>query len=285
MYIIRKVILTLTENEKYQIIKKLVDTNGNKQTAALKIGCTLRHINRLINGYKKLGKAFFVHGNHAHKPATTIPDETKLLILNLYKTKYFEANLTHYQELLSEVENINVSISTISSILRKEYILSPKAHRSTKKKVKKELKALKSKAKTKKQQIAIQSSILELEEAHPRHPRAAFFGEMIQMDASEFIWFGDTKAHLHIAVDDSTGTLVGAWFDTQETLNGYYNVLSQILTDYGIPYQFFTDNRTVFEYKCKAETDVEKDTFTQFGYACKQLGINIRTSSVPQSKD
>lgn len=284
MHIIRKVILTLKENEKYQIIKKLVDTSGNKQTAALKIGCTIRHINRLIDGYKKSGKAFFVHGNHAHKPATTIPDETKLLILNLYKTKYFEANLTHYQELLSEVENINVSISTISSILRKEYILSPKAHRSTKKKVKKELKALKSKAKTKKQQVAIQSSILDLEEAHPRHPRAAFFGEMIQMDASEFIWFGDTKTHLHIAVDDSTGTLVGAWFDTQETLNGYYNVLSQILTDYGVPYQFFTDNRTVFEYKCKADTDVEKDTFTQFGYACKQLGINIRTSSVPQSK-
>lgn len=284
MHIIRKVILTLRENEKYEIIKKLIDTNGNKQTAALKIGCTKRTINRLIAGYKKSGKTFFVHGNHAHKPSTTIPDETNLLILNLYQTKYFEANLTHYQELLSDLENINVSVSTISSILRKEHILSPKAHRSTKKQMKKELKALKSKAKTKKQQAAIQSSILELEEAHPRHPRSAFFGEMIQMDASEYVWFGDVKTHLHIAVDDSTGSLVGAWFDTQETLNGYYNVLHQILTDYGIPYQFFTDNRTVFEYKRKAESNVEKDTFTQFGYACKQLGIDIRTSSIPQSK-
>lgn len=274
----------MTENEKYQIIKKLVDINGNKQAAALKIGCTLRHINRLIVGYRKSGKAFFIHGNHAHQPATTIPNDQKELILNLYQTKYFECNLTHYQELLAEMEDIHLSVSSISAILRKQYILSPKAHRSSKKKLKKELKALKSKAKSKKQQATIQSSILNLEEAHPRHPRCAFFGEMLQMDASEFVWFGDSKAHLHIAVDDATGTLVGAWFDTQETLNGYYHVLNQILTDYGIPYQFFTDNRTVFEYKRTANADVEKDTFTQFGYACKQLGIDIRTSSIPQSK-
>ncbi|MEG1105057.1 MAG: transposase, partial [Oscillospiraceae bacterium] len=180
----------MTENEKYQIIKKLVDTNGNKQTAALKIGCTRRHINRLIAGYRLSGKQFFVHGNHNHKPAKTIPDETKLLILNLYQTKYSGSNLTHYQELLMDMENIEVSISTISSILRKEYVLSPKAHRITRKNVAKELKELKSKAKTKKKQAIIQSSILELEDAHPRRPRCAYFGEMIQMDASEFIWFG-----------------------------------------------------------------------------------------------
>ena len=104
------------------------------------------------------------------------------------------------------------------------------------------------------------------------------------MDASVHLWFGDSKTQLHIAVDDATGKIVGAYFDKQETLNGYYNVLHQVLTGYGIPYQFFTDRRTVFEYKKKNETAIEKDTFTQFGYACKQLGIDIRTSSVPQAK-
>ena len=89
---------------------------------------------------------------------------------------------------------------------------------------------------------------------------------------------------LPIAVDDATGHIVGVYFDEQETLNGYYHLLHQILSDYGIPYQFFTDNRTVFKYKKKHETAIEKDTFTQFGYACKQLGIDIRTSSVAQAK-
>jgi hypothetical protein len=47
---------------------------------------------------------------------------------------------------------------------------------------------------------------------------------------------------------------------------------------------FFTDRRTVFEYKQKKSPSVEEDTFTQFSYACKQLGIEIKTSSVAQAK-
>lgn len=281
---IRKVLLTMDENQKYEVIKKLVDTNGNKKTAALKIGCSDRHINRLIYGYQKQGKSFFIHGNRGRQPAITLPLHTKQLVLDLYLTKYQDCNLTHYSELLAEKEGIKVSISTIASVLRREYILSPKANRSSKKAVKKELKALQAKTKSKKKVAIIQSSILDLDASHPRRPRCSYFGEMLQMDASLHHWFGEIKTQLHIAVDDATGQIVGAFFDEQETLNGYYHVLHQILSNHGIPYQFFTDNRTVFEYKKKHETSVEKDTFTQFGYACKQLGIDIRTSSVAQAK-
>ncbi|NEU04400.1 transposase, partial [Clostridium senegalense] len=63
----RKVILNMKEETKYNIIKKLVDTNGNKQRAAISLGCTVRHINRLIKGYKEHGKEFFVHGNKGRK--------------------------------------------------------------------------------------------------------------------------------------------------------------------------------------------------------------------------
>jgi transposase len=274
----------MNENHKYDIIKKLVDTNGNKKTAALKIGCSDRHVNRLIKGYQEEGKAFFIHGNRGRQPATTLPADIKQVILDLYRTKYYDCNLTHYAELLKEKEHTCVSVSTIASILKKEYILSPKANRSSKKAVKQALVALQSTAKSKKETTIIQHSIIALEDAHPRRPRCAYFGEMLQMDASLHLWFGDTKSQLHLAVDDATGQIVGAYFDPQETLNGYYHVLYQILTNYGIPYQFFTDNRTVFEYKRNNETAVEKDTFTQFGYACKQLGIDIRTSSIPQAK-
>ena len=270
--------------EKFKVIKKLVETNGNKKAAAKRLDCTGRHINRMIVGYREFGKEFFVHGNRKHKPVTTIPLEVKKDILELYQTKYAGANLTHFKELLAEFENIKISVSSISKIFEDANLLSPKAHRSTKKKLKKKLKALQSKSKTKKEKNKLQTAILDLDEAHPRRPRCQYFGEMIQMDASEFIWFGDIKTHLHVAIDDSTGTIVGMYFDHQETLNGYYNVLHRILTNYGIPYQFLTDNRTVFEYKRKNSTSLEKDTFTQFGYACKQLGVDIKTSSVPQAK-
>lgn len=280
----RKVELNMTEQEKYETIKKLVETKGNKKRAAMKLGCSERHINRMIKGYQDKGKEFFVHGNRGRKPKHALDRDVKSTILDLYNTKYCDANFQHYSELLWKYEGIEVSPSTVRSILMEENILSPMAHRSTKKRMKKLLEEQKKNTASKKEIIKIEGKILEIEDAHPRRPRCAYFGEMIQMDASEHLWFGDVKTQLHVAVDDATGTIVGAYFDPQETLNGYYNVLSQILKGYGVPFMFFTDRRTVFEYKQKKSPSVEEDTFTQFGYACKQLGIDIKTSSVPEAK-
>lgn len=280
----RKVDLNMTEQGKYEIIKKLVETNGSKDRAALKLGCTIRNVNRLIQRYKQEGKSAFVHGNRGRKPKHAFSDEVRNSILNLYNTKYYDANFEHFSELLKKYENITVSPSAVRSILMAELIISPMAQRSTKKRVKKQLKEQIKNTYSKKEIKKIEHKILEINDAHPRRPRCAYFGEMIQMDASLHKWFGGVNTQLHVAIDDATGSIVGAYFDHQETLNGYYNVLSQILKDYGIPYMFFTDRRTVFEYKQKKSPSVEEDTFTQFGYACNQLGIEIKTSSVPEAK-
>ena len=106
------------------------------------------------------------------------------------------------------------------------------------------------------------------------------------MDGSSHLWFGDKKSCLHLATDKATNHIVGAYFDWQETLKGYYNVFYQILINYGIPNQFKTDNRTVFNYNRLNEDKrtSDKDVLTQFGYACKQLGVSIDTSSVSQAK-
>lgn len=47
---------------------------------------------------------------------------------------------------------------------------------------------------------------------------------------------------------------------------------------------FYTDKRTVFEYTKKDTPFDDKDTFTQFSYAYHQLGVDIKTTSVPQAK-
>ena len=275
----------MDENKKYEVIKSLADhPDGNKQRAALILGCTVRHINRMLRGYQEHGKEFFVHGNRGRKPKITIPEQTRATIVDLYRNKYYDANFTHFTELLATFEGITVSTSCVSSILESEYILSPKATKKKKKRIKKQLEAAKKVAKTRKEADAIQTNIIAVEDAHSRRPRCAYFGEQQQMDASSYIWFGNKKATLHVAIDDATGMITGAWFDKEETLDGYYHVLWQILTNYGIPYKFFTDRRTVFTYKMKKSPSVDEDTYTQFAYACKQLGIEIESSSIPQAK-
>ena len=269
---------------KYEVIKKLVDSNGNKNTAALSLGITRRHIDRLIRAYKAKGKAAFIHGNKGRRPANAKPDKVRRDVVDLYRAKYHDANFTHYTELLARNEGIKLSVSTVASFLEAESILSPRVTKAKKKRVKKQLEEAKAAAKTKREADQIQKNLVAVEDAHSRRPRCAYFGELEQMDASPYEWFGTAKTTLHIAVDDATGRITGAYFDEQETLNGYYHIYSQILHKYGIPYKFFTDRRTVFTYKRKNAPDIGEDTCTQFAYACKQLGTQIEYSSVPQAK-
>ena len=281
---IRKVELTVNEQKKYETIKRLVEKDGNKQRAAIELGCTVRTIDRLIVRYKAEGKAAFSHGNKGRSPSTRIPEDQRREVVTLYENKYYDANIAHFKELLEEHENIHISENSLKSILYSAGILSPRAHRSTKKRLKKELEEKMESTKSKKKKAALQEAILEVDEPHPRRPRCRFFGEMQQMDASPHEWFGGIVTHLHAAIDDATGSITGAYFDSQETLNGYYRVTEQILKNHGIPYMFYTDRRTVFEYRKSGSKQLEDNGHTQFGYACKQLGIELKTTSIPQAK-
>lgn len=281
----RKVELSLREKEKYEVIKKLVESNGNKKRAQVRLGFKdIRQINRLVNGYKEYGKEFFVHGNKGRKPVHALSTEFKDEIELLYVSKYFDCSYTQFTEYLAKRENIFLSIATVGQILREKYILSPRARKRTRKAIKKALIEKEEKAKTKKEKAKIQANIVAIEDAHPRQPRCIYFGEEIQIDASIHRWFCNIKTTLHAAIDDSTGHVVAAYFDKEETLNGYYNIYYQILTQYGIPYSFKADRRTVFEYNKKGTTSDEDNTFTQFAYACHQLGTKLTTSSVPEFK-
>lgn len=285
----RKVELKMKEKEKYDVIKELVDHNGNKNRACKKLGISKRQVNRLIIKYKEKGKAGFVHGNRTRKPINALDKSISEDIILLYKSKYQDWNFNHFKEFLKKDENIDVSYDFIYRTLTKEGILSPKARKKTKHEYAKQ-KLLQEKkinlAMSDEQIETIVSHEVALENTHPRGEKPKYFGEVIEQDGSIHIWFGGVKTCLHLAIDKATSTIVGACFDKQETLNGYYHVLYQILTNYGIPYKFFTDNRTVFNYMSlnPDKRTSDKDVLTQYGYACKQLGIDLETSSVSQSK-
>ena len=285
----RKVELRMKEKEKYEIIKELVDHNGNKNRAAKKLGISRRQIDRLIIKYKEKGKSGFVHGNRGKCPNTTLDKSISEDIILLYKAKYQGFNFNHFKEYLEEDENIIVSYDFIYKHLTNAGILSPKARKRTKKEfIKKQL------LKEKKINLTMSDEQIEtivnheitLEDSHPRGEKPKYFGEVIEQDGSIHLWFGNKRTCLHLAIDKATSTIVGAYFDKEETLNGYYHVLHQILIKYGIPYKFLTDNRTVFNYMYlnPDKRTSDKDVLTQYGYACKQLGIDLKTTSVSQAK-
>ncbi len=282
----KKILLRPMEENTYQVIKDLVDHNGNKHRAAAKLNCTVRTINRLIIKYKNEGKAGFVHKNRDRLPSNVFSVEMKNKIIEKYINEYDDTNIVHFCEIVLADLDVEVSDTTVRKWLLEYDVISPKAHHKTKSALKKKLKAKLNQITSTKARNTIIEQIEDIEDPNPhsRRPRSKYMGEMIQMDASSLEWVPGETWHLHLAIDDADGNVVGAYFDYQETLKGYFNVFFQILTDYGIPALFYTDKRTVFEYQKKTKAFDDEDTFTQFSYACHNLGVDIKTTSVAQAK-
>lgn len=243
------------EKLKYKTIIKIVNGTIDKKKASIIIGCTERRVNQLINIYLNEGKVGFIHKSKNKEPINKLDNNFRNKIIDLYTNKYFDFNFTHFREKLRDIEKIELPYGTLYNILSEAKIKSPKKNRKTKK-----------------------------QNLHPTRERKKYFGELVQIDASVHLWFGNFKTYLHAAIDDATGNVLGAYFDTGETIKGYYEMTYQILTKYGIPMTFYSDRRTIFEYYSKKMVNIEKDTFTQFEAACDKLGIEIITTSIAQAK-
>ena len=104
------------------------------------------------------------------------------------------------------------------------------------------------------------------------------FGQEIQMDACEKIWFGGIVSYLHLSVDKGTKKVLAGWFEYEELTRGYFVLLYNTIINYGIPEKIKTDNRNSFSNQ---ENNTET---TQFGIICSILNINLETTSVSTAK-
>ncbi|MDD2489927.1 MAG: hypothetical protein PHY26_01565 [Bacilli bacterium] len=178
-----KVELRMNELEKYNVIKELVDHNGNKNRAAIKLNISRRQIDRLIIKYKENNKSAFIHVNRSKKPANKIDKLISEDIILLYTSKYQDFNFNHFKDYLEEEENIIVSYTCIYNTLTKEGIISPKARKKTKKEAKKK-QLIEEKKLNNKNDLEIEIIInheIALEDSHPRKEKPKNFGEVIKI--------------------------------------------------------------------------------------------------------
>jgi transposase len=246
----KEIRLDSKENERYQIIKKFVTGKLTRKQASIILRCSEKTITRLKNRYLEEGKKGFIHKNKGRIPINKTSINLADEIINIYTEDYFDFNFTHF---LDENEQLDITYRTCMRILNDHDIFSPEAH--------------------KKHRMQIE---------HPLRPRKAHFGELVQIDATYKDWLNNgSHLQLHLSIDDATSTCLSGFFDKEETLYGYLNVLKIILLTYGVPIAFYSDNRTVFEYKSKKKTS---DDNIQFKRICNNLGIEIITTSIPQAK-
>ena len=244
------------------LIEACIKGQCTVKQVATALGLSERRVKQIKKEVKENGVKSIQHGNRGRKPKNAISDETKKKILELRSSYEYElSNFKHFQELLKERENIDISYSALYNILRNAGIKSPKKHRKSK--------------------------------LHHRRKRKECEGMMLQADGTPFDWFSNgEKYSLHGFIDDATGKITGLYMCKNECLLGYLEVLRQTLENFGIPISLYPDKYSVFFPPKKVDDHVtieeqlngREKGITQFGRIVEELGIEMFPASSPQAK-
>lgn len=252
--------MTRAELKKILVVEKILDGRMTNAEGAAFLGLTVRQVIRLKKKYVAEGGAqALAHRNRGRKPKHALSEEMKERVAALYITKYYGSNNCHYAELLAEHESIQLSPSSIRRILLETGIKQTRQRRRSK--------------------------------AHqPRH-RKPQAGMLWQIDATPYAWLEDRAPAftLHAAIDDATGTVVGAVFRPTECREGYSLVMQQGIRKYGVPLGLYSDRHTIFRSpneKLTVEQELAGETkpLSHFGKAIAELHIEHIKAMTPQAK-
>lgn len=274
------------EQKKNDVISILVSREITVKEAMELLGLKERQIYNLKKTFKDQGKNGFIHGNRG-KANPNKKDENLIKTLEeLYLEKHYDFNFEHFYE-EHVFGKFDISYDVMLKRFTKDDIISPLAHKKTiklyKDKMNEVIKEDDSNIKEEKVEL-FKSRIIEAEKAHPRRSSNLYaFGQEVQMDACNKMWFGGIPSFLHLAVDKATKKVLFGWFEYEEITRGYYVLLFNIIINYGIPQKIKADNRSTFSAN-NAKNKKKKVFMTQFGKVCERLDIVLHTTSVSTAK-
>lgn len=226
---------------------KLVD-------AARILELSYRQCQRVWARYKVAGAAGLVHRGRGRPSNRGAPDEFRRRVLERYDERYPDFGPTLAAEKL-ERDGLEVHAET----LRRWLIGAGKWKRRRKR-----------------------------SSHRSQRERKAHFGELVQMDGSHHRWFEErgAKCCLMDMVDDANNTRL-ALFSGEETTEAAMRLLWAWIECYGIPLALYVDKKSVFVVDKKSREralDEGREALTQFGRACKKLGIRIIAANSPEAK-
>lgn len=256
-----KEVVTLNRKEQGRIeVLNHIERGGLTAGAGAELlGVTVRHVRRLLAGYRAEGAVAIAHGNRGQRPWNALAEERKTQIIELARTKYAGANQQHMSELLADREDLRVSRSSLRRILLSAGIASPRKRRAPRHRSRRE-----------------------------RYPQE---GMLLQIDGSRHDWLEGRGPYVTLigAIDDATGKVPFALFREQEDAQGYFLLFAQIVTTLGCPLGVYRDRHGIFERSVRDRWTLEEQFAqqqdpTQFGRLLAELGIASIAARSPQAK-
>lgn len=278
--------LNSKEEKTYNIIESIVNGNITRKDAMFELKKSRQQIYRLINLYYSEGKEGFIHKSRGKSNPNKKDNELIEKLETLYLEQYDDYNFEHFYEDIV-IGKYDISYDSMLKYFTKDDIISPLAHKKTVKDYNEKMKnAVKdNEGNLNEEKIELfKSRMIVIEKAHIRRSNNLFvFGQEVQMDACQKLWFGGIPSYLHLAVDKATKKVLFGWFEFEEITRGYFVLLFHIIINYGIPSKIKADNRSTFSANNTKNKD-KKLFMTQFGRICAELNIVLETTSVATAK-
>jgi transposase len=244
--------MSTRELGRLEVMQRLAEKRMLQREAASILGVSCRQVKRLLRAYRREGAQGLVSKRRGKPSNHHLPEATKQKALDLLKSRYVGFGPTLAHEKLVERDGVQLSVESLRKLMIAEDLWKPR----------------------KAPQVV----------THPLRKRRACFGEMVQVDGSEYDWFEDRspKCTLLVFIDDATGRLVQLLFVDQESFFSYCQAADGYFTRYGKPGAFYSDQLGVF--RVNVPTLGKEEPLTQFGRAMQELDIQIICANSPQAK-
>lgn len=235
-----------------QIMNQVEKKQLTQRMAAEQLGLSTRQVKRVWRAYQEQGAEGLLNKSRGKPSHNQLREEVKQQVLDILLERYRDFGPTLATEKLIELHGIKISDESVRKIMIAEGLWKQRRKRKL--------------------------QIFQMRE------RRACFGEMTQIDGSDYDWFEgrSPRCTLLVFVDDATGKLVELWFVPHESFFGYCEAARHYFERYGKPGAFYSDKHGIFHLNNPEVTT--GDGMTDFGRAMQELGIQVICANTPQAK-
>ncbi len=173
-------------------------------------------------------------------------------VLRLYQEVYFDLNVRHFHEKLSEEHGIQLSYTWVQKALQGAGLVARGKRRGKHRR---------------------------------RRERRPLPGMLLHIDGSKHQWFGDERWYdLIVILDDATSEIYYAQLVEEESTRTVMAGLREVIETQGLFCALYSDRGSHFFVTPKAGEKVDQHRVTQVGRAMRELGVHMIPAYSPQAR-
>ena len=248
--------MTTVERLRLTVIEELSNGLINGTTAANKLNLSVRQVKRLKVKFRDKGHYGLIHGSRGRPGLRKISINLENNIVKIINDKYWDFGPLLAFEKLQEFHQIELGRETIRAIMIRHNIWKLKKRKRS--------------------------------EYFSWRERRSSYGQLQQFDGSYHNWFEGRnpllpEACLLTSIDDATGKITYAKFDTNESTNAVFRFWWEYIKSNGIPSEIYLDKFSTYKINHPKAVD-NTELMTQFRRAMKTLGVNVILANTAQAK-